>query len=1576
MPIQTDLNSSPYFDDYNEKSDYYKVLFRPGVAVQVRELNQLQTLLQKQIETFGDNVFKRGAVVHGCNYQFHKPLPYVKIGDLETDGTPVNVSAFKGYLAKNTSNLVSQIVETSTGFEATAPDLNTLHVKYLNHGSSGKLTAYIPGEVLTIYDPQLSIPSTIINVKSSGFSNTDVPVFLSAIEVQNSTGGQNFVNATGQACTFSVGEIITQDVSGALAEIREVNATAKASTLILKIRPLASQLRIGNTDSWSFLEGYQFTSSSSKISANLTNSIGQDATGTIVTDVNGGVIACVPVNKGKGYYVEPYVTVKYSTPNTSPSANSLIDALSITAENYLAKCTVNASADAIGSGLGFSVGEGTLYQKGYFTRVEPQFIVVEKYSTLSEKIVCFQTQEEIVQYTTDQTLLDNATGTYNINAPGANRLKLTPKLEAHSPAEAATLEDCVSLVEFRPIPVPLALAPRTITNVTVTNVTNVANNTFVTNVDNRVNIANNTFVTQITNPTIEKTISSENDLGNYVIDEFLLSSQSYSANSGLVTGQFLAVIDPGLAHIDNQRVNLPNKTYVDIDSAYQTTTKNVALSLDYGNYIIINELGGYFKFSVGATISLRDTAKTYLTSYTGAAISVAGSEIGVARIRSIVLDSGVPGTPTAKYRLYLFDIRMNIGKNFSQVLSVFYDGSGTSDGIGDVVFDSTGSNGPYNPAKSSLIFDSGTKPVKAVRNISYTYRTVNDTLSIANSGTISISVAANPGEFFPYPTTLSSANKVDILVVPLANAYSSTDGSGTVTATGSGNTITGTSTKFDTDFRVGDYIRIANSTAGQVKRISGIASNTSLSVTGTIANSYTGVPAKITLAFPQFVPIAFNDRDYRTVSVSANTTMVINIGNTIGTSVSAAVTYNVQRTTPSISKTVTRKSYVKINTNTNVANSIGPWCLGIPDIIRLRNVYLGNSSAVTTSDTNVTSNFYIDHNQRKDYYDVGFLYKKSNYTVSDSIYLMAEFDVLTTTQDGLKTVSSYPINDSAILDNNTAAINTLEIPEMYHDNDKYYDIRDVFDFRPYSSNTATITADQTLASTNPIEPTQLNRFNIVNDKKFPAPGSSFTATLDKYMGRIDAVMMYANATPAVIKGKDAENPKPPGLTREGMLINYLVVPPYPSIPQQINSQLRTILDRKIASIKYTKKREIDHVVSEPIGPDGLKFNQPKRYTMAEIGQLERRIADLEYYTSLSFSENALANETIKSSVNPTSDRFKFGFFVDDFTTLDFVELQNPNQSATIQQNMLQPKTQQIKINYKFNQENAQTYNTIKGEKGATHVDLLNKTKTLVSQDKATEPTTVSVAVTQTITSTTGTEVATTRTIIREITTTEYQLLTGTQQVVDQANPIKITKIADGIMPKANQDRYASGPNVVLATFTCGKLPGLIHAEGGRQKSSKYAAIYRKKTDGTWVEIPQLFTLVGGNNSWKIEYNHTLKSGYTNDYKITGSNTGGDSNGAQLNINLTSGYYPQTSEEPNYINQTTYSIDTTRNSTNTTELIPSSTVVENTQTITKSLFNSKMTASMEIDKLFAPPATLNSPFIDLAAAIRSDIDSNK
>ena len=50
-----DLTSgSPYYDDYDESKNYLKVLFKPGYPVQARELTQLQTALQAQIERHAD----------------------------------------------------------------------------------------------------------------------------------------------------------------------------------------------------------------------------------------------------------------------------------------------------------------------------------------------------------------------------------------------------------------------------------------------------------------------------------------------------------------------------------------------------------------------------------------------------------------------------------------------------------------------------------------------------------------------------------------------------------------------------------------------------------------------------------------------------------------------------------------------------------------------------------------------------------------------------------------------------------------------------------------------------------------------------------------------------------------------------------------------------------------------------------------------------------------------------------------------------------------------------------------------------------------------------------------------------------------------------------------------------------------------------------------------------------------------------------------------------------------------------------------------------------------------------------
>ena len=63
MAQKTDLNVTPYYDDYDEADQFHKVLFKPGKAVQARELTTLQSIQQNQIERFGRHIFKEGSIV-------------------------------------------------------------------------------------------------------------------------------------------------------------------------------------------------------------------------------------------------------------------------------------------------------------------------------------------------------------------------------------------------------------------------------------------------------------------------------------------------------------------------------------------------------------------------------------------------------------------------------------------------------------------------------------------------------------------------------------------------------------------------------------------------------------------------------------------------------------------------------------------------------------------------------------------------------------------------------------------------------------------------------------------------------------------------------------------------------------------------------------------------------------------------------------------------------------------------------------------------------------------------------------------------------------------------------------------------------------------------------------------------------------------------------------------------------------------------------------------------------------------------------------------------------------------------
>ena len=63
MAQTTDLNVAPYYDDFDKSKNYKRVLFRPGFAIQARELTQLQSALQHQVEAHGSHILKERAMV-------------------------------------------------------------------------------------------------------------------------------------------------------------------------------------------------------------------------------------------------------------------------------------------------------------------------------------------------------------------------------------------------------------------------------------------------------------------------------------------------------------------------------------------------------------------------------------------------------------------------------------------------------------------------------------------------------------------------------------------------------------------------------------------------------------------------------------------------------------------------------------------------------------------------------------------------------------------------------------------------------------------------------------------------------------------------------------------------------------------------------------------------------------------------------------------------------------------------------------------------------------------------------------------------------------------------------------------------------------------------------------------------------------------------------------------------------------------------------------------------------------------------------------------------------------------------
>ena len=171
----------PYYDDFEDDKRFLRMLFRPGYSVQARELTQLQTILQKQVDRFGSHVFKNGSIVSGGETFLDKKVIYVQVEDEYAD-VEIDPTIFVN------QKVVDTIDETITGtVVAVSP-------KTSNGSEPGALVIQLTGSNMFSAGRTLQIPDTsnYITIASTASGSAEGPVGQTSVVRVNE--GVFFIN--------------------------------------------------------------------------------------------------------------------------------------------------------------------------------------------------------------------------------------------------------------------------------------------------------------------------------------------------------------------------------------------------------------------------------------------------------------------------------------------------------------------------------------------------------------------------------------------------------------------------------------------------------------------------------------------------------------------------------------------------------------------------------------------------------------------------------------------------------------------------------------------------------------------------------------------------------------------------------------------------------------------------------------------------------------------------------------------------------------------------------------------------------------------------------------------------------------------------------------------------------------------------------------------------------------------------------------------------------------------------------------------------------------------------------------
>ena len=963
-------------------------------------------------------------------------------------------------------------------------------------------------------------------------------------------------------------------------------------------------------------------------------------------------------------------------------------------DNPASACTTKSS-DATGkSSIGY-INEGVFYVNGYFVKVYQQTVVLSKYSNKPNVRVGLNVVEEIVTDSDDASLLDPAFGSSNANAPGAHRLKISLELATYG-LNADVPTDFIDLFSLKAgnllklkdntdyNELEKTLARRTYDesgNYTVDDFVGTLKEHLL-NENDGVYLANEftaTCTTALDDNTITnilvsdgviepgQTISGAGIPANTFIlatngDTAILSNVVSSTGVNvLITGggnadKLCLVVDPGKAYVGGREIKKQSTSYVNIDKArdidHQETTFNSSTRIEYGNYILVGDLYGLPSMANKPTIELRDAP--IATRGTPA-----GTVIGYAKFLSMELLTGTETnnitTTSAVYKVYLADITLNSGKVLENVASFSVLGSNTVAGdfvCGNVLIQINYTNNTGAFAKADTLTGAAGGSTTA---IAYNVDSTNKIIYAKKNST-------NPyiiqGDVFSDGTDRATAlTKTQLFGVDKSSYL----------------------WKLPEDFikAVKDKNGVRDTTYFVRKEITGTTDGAGAV---TVSTTDTLMPLSTTTCFGYYTSGASKGNVFTT------TTGTWTPGATSLTITGLAVSSGVTIVVP-VMKSDVQERVKTFNQNVNVAiaptaaGTLSKIHLGKVDVVRISGIYDSGNLAVaaTTSDLNITDRYILDNGQRDTHYESGVLTLVSGATPPKGRVLVV-LDHYSHGPGDFFTVDSYTSNANYRQDN----------PVYVSSNGTTHFLLDCVDFRPtldgrsqtYIANTAsstTITLD-TSNTTRLIEvgmkvigpgiPANTTVSSITNDFRFEISnattsslfnqnivilpnsgtygysefdtsdnvndviqnGTTFTATMTYYLSRMDKVGLTSSGEFKVFKGTPAKTPSSPSVTesKDLMVLYELLVPAYTIKPTDVQ----------------------------------VRVFDTRRYTMRDIGKLENRLENVEYYTSLSLLEKATKDMVI---TDPSTglNRFKSGFVVDNFSTNFVADVENPEYNVAV-----------------------------------------------------------------------------------------------------------------------------------------------------------------------------------------------------------------------------------------------------------------------------------------------------------------------